>query len=87
MSQEYPKSLYFGGTWEAVEEGLHVIVNNKDEEETARADGYLMLTDAKEPEADKAELIEEAKSLGIDAKGTWGIKKLQDAIAEAKAKE
>jgi hypothetical protein len=30
---------------------------------------------------DKTELIAQAKALGIDAKGTWGVKKLQDAIA------
>ena len=34
---------------------------------------------------DKAELLERAKALGIDAKGTWGIPKLQEAIAAAEA--
>lgn len=29
---------------------------------------------------DKAALLAQAKELGIDAKGTWGVKKLQDAI-------
>lgn len=35
--------------------------------------------------ADKAALIEEAKSLGIPATKNWGIEKLQAAIDEAKA--
>ena len=85
--QEYPKSLYMGGTWESVEAGLHKIVKDKDEEDAVRAEGYLMLTDEKEPVGDKESLLAEAKELGIDAKGTWGIAKLQAAIEEAKAKE
>lgn len=32
--------------------------------------------------ADKEALLEKAKELGIDAKGTWGVKKLEAAIAE-----
>lgn len=35
---------------------------------------------------DKAALIAEAKSLGIDAKGTWGVAKLLDEIDLAKQK-
>src|SRR5690606_4080617 len=34
-----------------------------------------------EGEADKVALLARAKELGIDAKGTWGIPKLQEAIA------
>lgn len=89
MFQEYPKSFYIGGTWESVEAGLHVIVKNKDEENAARAEGYLMLTDEK-PEgeaykdADKDDLLAQAKALGIDADGRWGVAKLQKAIEEAK---
>lgn len=34
---------------------------------------------------DKVELLAQAKELGIDAKGTWGIQKLQAAIDKALA--
>lgn len=30
---------------------------------------------------DKEALLAQAKALGIDAKGTWGVKKLKEAIA------
>ncbi|MBH1873560.1 hypothetical protein I5W30_04835 [Stenotrophomonas maltophilia] len=36
---------------------------------------------------DKDVLLARAKELGIDAKGTWGVLKLQAAIAEAEAKK
>ena len=36
-----------------------------------------------EGEGDKAALLARAKELGIDAKGTWGVAKLQETIAEA----
>jgi hypothetical protein len=36
--------------------------------------------------ADKDALLARAKELGIDAKGTWGVAKLQAAIAEAEEK-
>lgn len=36
-------------------------------------------------ESDKAALVEEAKDLGIKATMNWGVEKLQDAIAKAKA--
>ncbi|MCO7469508.1 hypothetical protein NJG16_05495 [Stenotrophomonas maltophilia] len=39
------------------------------------------------PAADKDALLARAKELGIDAKGTWGVLKLQSAIAEAEAKK
>ena len=39
------------------------------------------------PVADKDALLARAKELGIDAKGTWGVLKLQAAIAEAEAKK
>lgn len=39
------------------------------------------------PAADKDALLARAKELGIDAKGTWGVLKLQAAIAEAEAKK
>jgi len=41
--------------------------------------------DAKEPTKDG--LIAEAKALGIDAKGTWGVAKLKAEIAAAKLPE
>lgn len=39
------------------------------------------------PAADKDALLARAKELGIDAKGTWGVLKLQAAIADAEAKK
>lgn len=39
------------------------------------------------PSNDKDVLLARAKELGIDAKGTWGVLKLQAAIAEAEAKK
>ncbi|MGF6420044.1 hypothetical protein ABH900_003561 [Stenotrophomonas sp. AN71] len=39
------------------------------------------------PSSDKDVLLARAKELGIDAKGTWGVLKLQAAIAEAEAKK
>ncbi len=39
-----------------------------------------------EGSADKDSLIARAKELGIDAKGNWGVPKLQAAIVEAEAK-
>lgn len=40
------------------------------------------------PAPDKKDaLIARAKELGIDAKGTWGVAKLESAIAEAEAKK
>ncbi|HEL5053347.1 TPA: hypothetical protein UOA92_001121 [Stenotrophomonas maltophilia] len=39
------------------------------------------------PAADKDALLARAKELGIDAKGTWGVLKLQSAIAQAEAKK
>lgn len=84
--KEYPKSLYINGTWESVEAGLEAIVKDSDEEAEKRAEGYKALNDpAEEPNPEKSALLEEAKSLGIDAKGTWGIQKLTDAINEVKA--
>lgn len=41
----------------------------------------------KPPAADKDALLVRAKELGIDAKGTWGVLKLQAAIAEAEGKK
>lgn len=34
---------------------------------------------------EKATLLAEAKALGIDAKGTWGVEKLKAAIEEVKS--
>ncbi|HHA2945756.1 hypothetical protein [Stenotrophomonas maltophilia] len=39
------------------------------------------------PAADKDALLARAKELGIDAKGTWGVLKLQASIADAEAKK
>lgn len=48
---------------------------------TTGSDDDLVDQAAKEAEkAKKDELMDQAKELGIDAKGTWGIKKLQEEI-------
>lgn len=53
--------------------------------EKAKASGG---TGAQNPTAaDKDALLARAKALGIDAKGTWGVAKLESAIAEAEAKK
>ncbi|MGE8288672.1 MAG: hypothetical protein ACN6RG_11970 [Stenotrophomonas sp.] len=39
------------------------------------------------PVAEKDALLARAKALGIDAKGTWGVAKLEASIAEAEAKK
>lgn len=46
-------------------------------------------TTAQNPPAEdkKDALIARAKALGIDAKGTWGVAKLEGAIADAEAKK
>lgn len=78
--QHYPKWLYH--PTEAAK-----IIQDADEHAEHEENGWVD-TPAKLPNAegaqesveDKAALIEQAKALGIDAKGTWGVKKLQDAI-------
>lgn len=65
------------------------IFHDADSHDGAIEDGWvdtpakLQRADDADPDAgvDKSELIAQAKALGIDAKGTWGVKKLQDAIA------
>lgn len=67
------------------------VAYNEDELNSALADGWFLTTpeainadlgtDFAEFAKTKQELIEHAKSLGIDAKGTWGIAKLNEAIA------
>lgn len=85
--QHYPKWLYH-------ETEPARIVNDADEHAEHEENGWVD-TPAKlqKPEADpdagvdKTELIAQAKALGIDAKGTWGVKKLQEAIAAELDKE
>ncbi len=77
--QEYPKGLYLNGE----ETSENVVVFNKDEEDAKREEGYKMLSDTKEL-SEKDILFNEAKELGIDAKKTWGIDKLKEAIANVK---
>lgn len=77
--QEYPKGLYLNGE----ETAENVVVFNKEEEDAKREEGYKMLSDTKEL-SEKDILFNEAKELGIDAKKTWGIDKLKEAIANVK---
>lgn len=85
--QHYPKWLYH-------ETEPARIVKDADEhaehEENGWVDTPAKLKKAEvDPDAgvDKTELIAQAKALDIDAKGTWGVKKLQDAIAAELDKE
>ncbi|MCJ8005694.1 hypothetical protein MU483_13555 [Staphylococcus aureus] len=57
------------------------------EAEKAKATSTAGSTAQNPPVADKDALLARAKELGIDAKGTWGVPKLQQAIAEAEAKK
>jgi hypothetical protein len=81
--QHYPKWLYH-------ESKPARIVNDADEHAEHEEKGWvdtpakLKKADVEEDAdagVDKTELIAQAKALGIDAKGTWGVKKLQEAIA------
>lgn len=86
--QHYPKWLYH-------ETEPARIVQDADEhaehEENGWVDTPAKLKKADDREdagtEDKSALIEQAKALGIDAKGTWGVKKLQEAIAAELDKE
>ncbi|WP_285301967.1 hypothetical protein [Stenotrophomonas maltophilia group sp. Smal13] len=55
----------------------------------AEAEKANATTTAQNPPAEdkKDALIARAKALGIDAKGTWGVAKLEGAIADAEAKK
>ncbi|SEJ99999.1 hypothetical protein [Achromobacter sp. NFACC18-2] len=84
MFQEYPKALYRG------EEFTTVL--GAEAEAEKRAEGWhdygqdaIQAAEASEPDAkdERAELLAKAKELGIDAKGTWGVQKLKDAIQAA----
>lgn len=88
---EYPKMLYRGDDVTACLTDS-ITVADAAGEEAARADGYAMYAeiaagpadDDKDDGDDKAELLSQAKALGIDADGRWGVKRLKDAIAAAK---
>lgn len=57
------------------------------EAEEAKASSTAGSTAQTPPAPDKKDaLIARAKELGVDAKGTWGVAKLESAIAEAEAK-
>ncbi|PJL44743.1 hypothetical protein [Stenotrophomonas maltophilia] len=58
------------------------------EAEKAKASSTAGSTAQSPPAPDKKDaLIARAKALGIDAKGTWGMAKLESAIAEAEDKK
>lgn len=58
------------------------------EAEKAKVTSTAGSTAQNPPAEDKKEaLIARAKALGIDAKGTWGVAKLEGAIADAEAKK
>lgn len=84
MFQEYPKALYRGEEF--------TTVPDKDTEAEMRAQGWhdygqAPIQAAENPDLDakdeKTELLAKAKEMGIDAKGTWGVQKLKDAIQAA----
>lgn len=58
------------------------------EAEKAKASSTAGSTAQNPQAADKKDaLLARAKALGIDAKGTWGVAKLESAIADAEAKK
>lgn len=88
---EYPKAVYPGGDFhpESRDENGQVhdyrVVNSNIEEEDAKADGYFaygaldMGSEAELSELDK--LRGECEAKGILVKGTWGLKRMRDALA------
>lgn len=86
MFQEYPKALYRGEEF--------TTVAGKEEEAAMRGDGWhdhgaapiqAAESETQETKDEKADLLAKAKALGIDAKGTWGVQKLQEAIQAAES--
>lgn len=63
-------------------------VGDSDVADLKKAGGWVKEEPKTEVEPEKSELDllrDEANELGIDFKGNWGVKKLTEAIAEAKA--
>ena len=63
-------------------------VSDSDIADLKKAGGWVKEEPKTEVEPEKSELDllrDEANELGIEYKGNWGVKKLTEAIAEAKA--
>ena len=63
-------------------------VSDSDVADLKKAGGWVKEEPETEVEPEKSELDllrDEADELGIEYKGNWGVKKLTEAIAEAKA--
>ena len=63
-------------------------VSDSDVADLKKAGGWVKEEPKTEVEPEKSELDllrDEANELGIEYKGNWGVKKLTEAIAEAKA--
>lgn len=63
-------------------------VSDSDVADLKKAGGWVKEEPKTEVEPEKSELDllrDEADELGIEYKGNWGVKKLTEAIAEAKA--
>jgi hypothetical protein len=63
-------------------------VSDSDVADLQKAGGWVKEEPKTEVEPEKSELDllrDEANELGIEYKGNWGVKKLTEAIAEAKA--
>lgn len=58
---------------------------NEDDDETEDDKSDETLEEDDEPEDPKAALVKEARSLGIDADESWGMKRLRKEIKAAKA--
>lgn len=98
---EHPKMLFREGSQMKWDGRLFdmLIVDNAEEEQAAKADGWLTAEDAVKPketaveptapEVDddapptRDELETKAKELGIKFDGRWGDKRLADAIEQA----
>lgn len=95
---KYPQMLYKSPGPHEIHGGHfdYLIVADKEAADAALANGWYETTGEAKAAAsgdkrstdhddgqDKDALLAQAKALGIDAKGTWGVKKLQEAIAAA----
>jgi hypothetical protein len=77
---EYPKALYAGNGWDCEA----IVVLDADQEEAARAQGYVSVGESYGGANDMESLTAEAESLGVKIDKRWGAERLAAEIAKAK---